>query len=66
MARHALAVAAVLAFLAGYYAALDMMWRHKHEYPFEKLITHCYKLDQAQEAVQKSFEEDALKVVFTP
>ena len=50
----------------GYYAALDMMWRHKHEYPFNKLITHRYKLDHAQEAIQKSFEEDALKVVFTP
>jgi len=50
----------------GYYAALDMMWRHKHEYPFDKLITHRYKLDHAQEAIQKSFEEDALKVVFTP
>jgi L-iditol 2-dehydrogenase len=50
----------------GYYTALDMMWRHKHEYPFDKLITHRYTLDQAQEAIQKSFEEDALKVVFTP
>ena len=50
----------------GYYTALDMMWRHKHEYPFNKLITHRYKLDHAQEAIQKSFEEDALKVVFTP
>ena len=50
----------------GYYAALEMMWRHKHEYPFDKLITHRYQLDQAQEAIKKSFEEDALKVVFTP
>ncbi len=48
----------------GYYAALEMMWRHKHEYPFEKLITHRYQLDQAQEALKKSFEADALKVVF--
>jgi threonine dehydrogenase-like Zn-dependent dehydrogenase len=50
----------------GYYVALDMMWRHRHEFPFEKLITHRYKYDQAQEAMKKSFEEDALKVVFTP
>jgi L-iditol 2-dehydrogenase len=50
----------------GYYAALDMMWRHKHEFPFDKLITHRYKLDQASEALKKSFDEDALKVVFTP
>ncbi len=50
----------------GYYAALDMMWRHRNEYPFEKLITHRFTYDQAQEAVKKSFDEDALKVVFTP
>jgi len=50
----------------GYYAALDMMWRHRDEYPFEKLITHRFSLDQAEQAVKKSFDEDALKVVFTP
>jgi len=50
----------------GYYVALDMMWRHRHEFPFEKLITHRFKYDQAQEAMKKSFEEDSLKVVFTP
>ncbi len=50
----------------GYYAALDMMWRHRQEYPFDKLITHRFNLDQAQEAIKKSYEEDALKVVFTP
>ncbi|NMC14256.1 MAG: zinc-binding dehydrogenase [Chloroflexi bacterium] len=50
----------------GYYAALEMMWRYRHEYPFEKLITHRFRLDQAQEAIKKSFEEDALKVVFAP
>ncbi len=50
----------------GYYVALDMMWRYKHEYPFEKLITHRFSLDQAEQAIKKSFEEDALKVVFVP
>jgi L-iditol 2-dehydrogenase len=50
----------------GYYAAFDMMWRNKDKFPIEKLITHRFKLEQAQEAMDKSFEEDALKVVFTP
>lgn len=50
----------------GYYAAFDMMWRNRDKFPIEKLITHRFKLDQAQEAMEKSFEEDALKVVFTP
>ena len=48
----------------GYYAAFDMMWRNRDKFPFEKLITHRFKLSQAQEAIDKSFEEDALKVVF--
>lgn len=50
----------------GYYAAFEMMWRYKDQFPVEKLITHRFKLEQAQQAMQKSFEEDALKVVFTP
>jgi L-iditol 2-dehydrogenase len=48
----------------GYYAAFDMMWRNRDRFPFEKLITHRFKLEDAQEAIEKSFEEDALKVVF--
>ena len=48
----------------GYYAAFEMMWRNKDRFPIEKLITHRFKLEQAQEAMEKSFEEDALKVVF--
>jgi threonine dehydrogenase-like Zn-dependent dehydrogenase len=50
----------------GYYAAFDMMWRNRDRFPIEKLITHRFKLEQAQEAMEKSFDEDALKVVFTP
>lgn len=50
----------------GYYSALEMMYRNRKTFPFEKLITHRFKLQQAQHALEKSFEEDALKVVFTP
>lgn len=50
----------------GYYRAMEMMHRYEKQFPFEKLITHRYKLDQAKEAVAKSFETDALKVVFEP
>lgn len=50
----------------GYYRAMEMMWRYRAQFPFEKLITHRYTLDQATEAVAKSFDTDALKVVFEP
>jgi len=48
----------------GYYAAMDMMWRNRDHFPFERLITHRFKLEECQEALKKSFEDDALKVVF--
>ncbi len=50
----------------GYYAAMDMMFRYRKEFPFEKLITHRFKLEQAEEALKKSYETEALKVVFEP
>jgi len=50
----------------GYYSAMEMMHRHKKQFPFEKLITHRYRLDEADAAVAKSFDADALKVVFEP
>jgi len=48
----------------GYYVAMEMMWRHRHQFPFDKLITHRFSLGQCQEAVLKSYEPEALKVVF--
>ena len=50
----------------GYYAAMEMMYRYRDEFPFYKLITHRFKLEQAQEALEKSLQGDALKVVFEP
>jgi L-iditol 2-dehydrogenase len=50
----------------GYYAAMDMMYRHRKTFPFEKLITHRFPLTQAQEALETSLEPEALKVVFVP
>ncbi len=48
----------------GYYPAMEMMYRYRNEFPFASLITHRYNLDHAKEALAKSFENDALKVVF--
>lgn len=50
----------------GYDRAMEMMYRYKDTFPFEKLITHRFPLDQAQAALEKSFQPDALKVVFVP
>jgi len=50
----------------GYYRAMEMMWRYRNQFPFEKLITHRFGLEECQEALRKSLEPDALKVVFVP
>ncbi len=50
----------------GYYAAMDMMYRHRNTFPFDKLITHRFPLSSAQEALDTSLEPEALKVVFVP
>ncbi|HID64134.1 MAG TPA: hypothetical protein EYP49_15555, partial [Anaerolineae bacterium] len=48
----------------GYYAAMDMMWRNRERFPFEKLITHRFKLEECKEALKKAYDPDAVKVVF--
>lgn len=50
----------------GYYSHFQMMNRYRDTFPFSKLITHRFKYEQAAEGLKKSFEPDALKVVFTP
>jgi threonine dehydrogenase-like Zn-dependent dehydrogenase len=50
----------------GYYQAMKMMLKYRKEYPFEKLITHRFSLDQGQEAMDRSFDPECLKVVFVP
>ena len=49
-----------------YYRAFEMMHRYEDTFPWEKLITHRFTYDQAQEALETSFSPDALKVVFVP
>ena len=50
----------------GYYRAMEMMLRYNDVFPFEKLITHTYKIDDAPEAMEKSLDPESLKVVLVP
>jgi threonine dehydrogenase-like Zn-dependent dehydrogenase len=50
----------------GYYQAMKMMQKYSNIFPFEKLVTHTYSVEQGDAAMKKSFEPDALKVVFKP
>ena len=49
-----------------YYAHHEMMIRNRHQFPWHKLITHRFDLDQCQEAMKAAYSEKALKVEFVP
>ena len=49
-----------------YYAHHDMMVRNRHQFPWEKLITGRFDLDQCEEAMKAAYAPDALKVEFVP
>jgi threonine dehydrogenase-like Zn-dependent dehydrogenase len=47
-----------------YYRTIAMMQRYKKQFPWKKFTTHKFPLDKAQEALEYSLGEKALKVVF--
>lgn len=49
-----------------YYAHLDMMIRYRRQFPWSKLITHRFKLNECVQALEKAYTQEALKVVFAP
>jgi threonine dehydrogenase-like Zn-dependent dehydrogenase len=48
-----------------YYVHFEMMIRNRKNFPWKKIITHRFTLDQCKEALKKAYEPDAIKVVFT-
>ena len=49
-----------------YYAHFEMMLRNRDRFPWEKLITHRFALDQCHEALKEAFGPNTLKVEFVP
>jgi threonine dehydrogenase-like Zn-dependent dehydrogenase len=49
-----------------YYIHHDMMIRHRHQFPWHKLITHRFDLDQCEDAMKAAYTPEALKVEFVP
>lgn len=49
-----------------YYVHLNMMIKQRKQFPWAKLITHRFKLSECAQAMEKAYEQDALKVVFVP
>jgi len=49
-----------------YYAHFQMMLRHRKQFPWTKLITHRFPLEDCAAAMKKAYDPDALKVEFVP
>ncbi len=49
-----------------YEASLRLLRRHQRQFPFERIITHRYPLEEAEAAVLRSVEPDSMKVVIEP
>ncbi len=43
-----------------------MLEEYGHQFPFEKMVTHKYKLEDAEAALLKSMDADSMKVVIEP
>jgi len=49
-----------------YAAVLKIFKQYRKKIPFEEMITHVYKLEEAKEAMNKALSEECMKVVFKP
>jgi L-iditol 2-dehydrogenase len=49
-----------------YDRTMKMMMRHRHNFPWSRFISHQFKLEEATRAMEASFEDESLKVVFVP
>lgn len=50
----------------GYGPTLELMKRHLDDILFEKMVTHKYRIEKAEQGMLKSMEAESMKVVITP
>lgn len=49
-----------------YGASLKLMEKYADIFPFEKFVTHRFKIEETEKGLRRSFEPDTLKVVIEP
>ncbi|MGI6152546.1 MAG: zinc-dependent alcohol dehydrogenase [Christensenellaceae bacterium] len=49
-----------------YMHSMDMLLRYQDKFPWEKFVTHQFPLEKTEEAIQKSMQDDCMKVVIAP
>jgi len=50
----------------GFIPSMNLMKKYSKWFPFEKIVTHKYPLEEVKKAIDKSMEPDRMKVVITP
>ncbi|NQS88292.1 zinc-binding dehydrogenase [Patescibacteria group bacterium] len=50
----------------GYGPTLKLIERYLHTIPFERIVTHQYKIEDAEDAILKSMQAESMKVVIVP
>lgn len=50
----------------GYGPSMELMRKYGHIYPFEKVVTHEFRLEDVEKAMKKSIEPDSMKVAIVP
>ncbi|MFA6714109.1 MAG: hypothetical protein WCS27_01965, partial [Victivallaceae bacterium] len=49
-----------------YGQSVKLMEKYAKTFPFEKFVTHRYKIQDAEAGLRRSFEPDTMKVVIEP
>jgi len=49
--------------VTGYRPTMEMMLRHEKDFPWDKFISHKFKLDDYEQAIRTSMTEESMKVV---
>lgn len=49
--------------VTGYVPTMEMMLRHKNDFPWEKFFSHHYNLDDYEEALKTSMTAESMKVI---
>ena len=52
--------------ITGYGPSMKLMEKYRDTYPFEKLVTHEFALEDVDQAMRTAMSPDGMKVVMKP
>ena len=49
-----------------YKTVMEMMLRTKDQFPWDRLFSHCYPLEETEQAIRTSMTKESMKVLINP